>query len=659
MFCWRCGAKNANDALFCEECGAPFDAARVGPQNPQQREIKPEQQSPATPQYLPAGVDQRTQTLTRPSYPMSTQGQPTVRPPKKRPVRRTVIIVCICIVVALGGIGLAMKAFFSRDLLQTVYGGEKYAKMSEKTAAKVVGDNTLSYLSGLSKTTAVQKANQAYVQQQKVSMSLDKNFKSYLNNVGYENTSSLDQIINYANSLTFQNTYNYNGGLTQMELALSDGNGKLLSATGYLDNNHNGYYQLPEISNTYFMTKDIALDLNTGSTLRNFSFDQKQMSESIAKLTQIWDDAIDAGQTSIEKNSELTVEGVSVNAEKVTVVLSGDQLVDLSKKLIEAIRDDKYLYTFLSENEQSLVGSGQTTLFSYLSKVYGLPVGSEQTGLDKNAYKDFLNQLEDSAKNIPDTVQEISLSLYITPQNTSVGQSCEISLKNNDSGKSKVSLNYATDNSGKISSKALSLSVDGDEYFYATQKADSSQSGDIVLAVQDPSSKQGVGLKIAYSDFKKDQFMGMPVYLGKYTVSLQDPHNTVKNYLLDNVYDSDTQGLIKNLTDSSVTVTNSLAGEKLSTSVDLSLSGLGDLKVNQTTEVKSSEKIKLPDVQANQTISIAQDGIGSGEYDKLTQYEKSSLTYLSKLMKSHSDLSDILSQTGLTQDYIDQELQYY
>jgi hypothetical protein len=590
---------------------------------------------------------------------MSTQGPPTVRPPKKRHVGRTVIIVCICIVVALGGIGLVMKAFFARDLLQTVYGGEKYAKMSAKTAAKVVGDSTLSYLNGLSKTTAAQKTNQAYVQQQKVNMSLDNNFKSYLNNVGNTDTSVLDKLTNYANSLTLQTTYNYNNKLTQMGFALSDGNGKLLSATGYLDNNHNGYYQLPEISNTYFMTKDIALDPNTGSTLRNFSFDQKQMSESIAKLTQIWDDAINAGQTSIENDSELTVEGVSVNAEKVTVTLSGDQLANLTENLIGAIRDDEYLYTFLNENEQSLLGSGQTTLFSYLSEVYNLPVDSSLSGLDKNAYKDFLNQLEDSAKNIPDSVQDISFSLYVTPQNTSVGQSCEISLKNNDSGQSKVSLNYATDNSGKVSSKALSLSVDGDDYFYATQKADSAQSGDIVLAVQDPSSKQSVGLKIAYSDFKKDQFRGMPVYLGKYTVSLQDPNNTVKNYLLDNVYDSDTQGLIKNLTDSSVTVTNSLAGEKLSTSVDLNLSGLGELKVSQDTTETSSGKITMPDVQTNQAISISQDGMGNNDYDLLTQYEKSSLTYLSKLMKSHSDLSDILSQTGLTQDDIDQELQYY
>jgi hypothetical protein len=407
------------------------------------------------------------------------------------------------------------------------------------------------------------------------------------------------------------------------------------------------------------MTKDIALDPNTGSTLRNFSFDQKQMSQSIANLTQIWDSAIDGGQTSIEKNSELTVEGVSVNAEKVTVTLSGDQLADLSKNLIEAIRDDEYLYTFLNENEQSLLGSGQTTLFSYLSQIYNLPVDSSLSGLDKNAYKDFLNQLEDSAKNITDSVQDVSFSLYVTPQNTSVGQSFEISLKNNDSGPSKVSLNYATDNSGKVSSKALSLSVDGDEYFYATREADSAQSGNVVLAVQDPSSKQSVGLKIAYSDFKIDQFRGMPVYLGKYTVSLQDPDNMVKDSLLNYIYDSDTQNLLKNLTDSSVTVTNSLAGKKMSTSIDLSLSGLGELKISQDTTETSSEKITMPDVQTNQVISISQDGVGNNDYDLLTQYGKSSLTYMSKLMKSHSEFSDILSQFGLTQDSIDQELQYY
>ena len=40
MFCSKCGAKNANDTLFCGECGVPIGAAWSGSQNPQQQSPK-------------------------------------------------------------------------------------------------------------------------------------------------------------------------------------------------------------------------------------------------------------------------------------------------------------------------------------------------------------------------------------------------------------------------------------------------------------------------------------------------------------------------------------------------------------------------------------------------------------------------------------------
>ena len=40
MFCSKCGAKNANDTLFCGECGVPLGAAWSSSQNPQQQSPK-------------------------------------------------------------------------------------------------------------------------------------------------------------------------------------------------------------------------------------------------------------------------------------------------------------------------------------------------------------------------------------------------------------------------------------------------------------------------------------------------------------------------------------------------------------------------------------------------------------------------------------------
>ena len=40
MFCSKCGAKNADNTLFCGECGAPLDATQNGPENSQQLNSK-------------------------------------------------------------------------------------------------------------------------------------------------------------------------------------------------------------------------------------------------------------------------------------------------------------------------------------------------------------------------------------------------------------------------------------------------------------------------------------------------------------------------------------------------------------------------------------------------------------------------------------------
>jgi hypothetical protein len=545
-------------------------------------------------------------------------------------VRRAIIIACICLVVVLGGIALITKLFFARDFLQTVYGKANYARMSEKSVAQAIGNSTNTALDGLADTAAVQNKDHASVNQQKIAVSLDDNFKNYMHSEGNVNLSFLDELTTYVNSLNFQTTNNYNAGRTSTGLKISDGKGTLISATGSTDGADNGYYQLPGVSNTYIHTNGLAINLDSSSSLRNFKMDKKQMTASIGKLTKIMEDAIDGGKTSIVDSADISVEGVGVSAEKVTVTLDGDQLRDLSKNMIEDIRDDSYLYTFLSQNYKSLSESGDTSMFSALQELYGISGGIGDSGLSESNYKDFLNQLADYTDNIPDNVAGLSLSTYITPQNTTVAQNFEITLKNGDSTPGKIDLNYVIGKNGIAPTKALSVTVDGKEYFYMTQKADSAQNGNVVLMAQDPSSNQRVGLQIAYSGFKKDQFMGSPVYLG----------------------------LFKNLTDSTVTVTNSLAGQKMSTVLDLSLSGIGELKLSQNTTEASSKKITLPDVNNSDTITVTKDGVGDGEYELTSQYQVKALKYISNLMKSHSDLSDILSNIGLSQEDIQEELGY-
>ena len=157
-------------------------------------------------------------------------------------------------------------------------------------------------------------------------------------------------------SLSLQTDYNYNSGKSQIGVKVSDKDGELLTAKGYFDGSKKTYLQLPDISDTYFTMEGGALGLDPGAPVRDFSYDQKKMSASVASLTKIVDAAIDGGTVSIDKNSELSVENVDVKAEKVTVTLSGSQAEDLVINMLDDMKDDDYLYTFLSENYKNEIG---------------------------------------------------------------------------------------------------------------------------------------------------------------------------------------------------------------------------------------------------------------------------------------------------------------
>jgi glycine cleavage system pyridoxal-binding protein P len=72
MFCWNCGAKNDDNALFCGECGTAFDTPQAVPENLQQ-------QPPVTTPYQPSMVQQQPQATT-PYQPSMAQQQPPATP---------------------------------------------------------------------------------------------------------------------------------------------------------------------------------------------------------------------------------------------------------------------------------------------------------------------------------------------------------------------------------------------------------------------------------------------------------------------------------------------------------------------------------------------------------------------------------------------------
>lgn len=638
MFCPNCGNEIRDDSKFCDNCGTKLEEESF-------------------PQIgVSAGSDLSAEA------PVAAAGAIQVLiPPKKRSGRRMIAMICACIVVLLGAGGIIVKSCYARDFLQLVYGNDKYTKTVGKAANQYFGKGMITVMDDFSAAAAEQKKDHAVEQKTSFHVSLDDKVGQMVGS-SVDSKDTVNQITDYINSLSFQSNTNYHGGLTQIGMGISDRSGNLLSAKGFIDKNNDGYYQLPDISKTYFRSDQETAFTTPGTIAGKFNYDEKQFSASLNRLTEICNRAIDESDTSVEKNEELSVQDVTVNAEKVTMTLSGRQLADLSENLIDAMSSDDSMYAFVSQNYNRILESSPGILKIGMSAMGMNSFDSTQMDklkLDRDNYREFWSSLKSSAKNIPDKVKELSFSSYMNPKNEMVGGTCEILLKDDAAGPEKICLNYVTKEGGQSPEKALNVTSDGDEYFYVTQESDSKQGGELTLMAKDPKSDQRAGVKVEYSDCKKDKFMGMPVFLGTYTISLEDPQNVMEDGTLGGVYDPTEKELLQDITHSTISVTNSLDGKKMNTSLAVNLKGLGALKINQNTAEAASEPIAVPDVPDSDSIHFTENGIGVGEDELTSAYGKSLLEYLSKLVRSHSDLSDILSLMNISQDEIDYALQNY
>ena len=528
--------------------------------------------------------------------------------------------------------------FFARDFLQTIYGSDRYTKMVAASVACSAGDQATALLDSLSEGEKVQEKGYSYENELKFNLSVDKNLQNFLDKSS-PNQGFSKQLIGYLNTLTMKDVCNRNNGTTNIGLSLSDADGKLLSGNYYLTNSQRMVLQLPDISSTYFYSSDKTPDLQPEAGLSSFSYDKKQFSASVSKLSELCQKAFEEGETSVDKNEEISVEDISQKADKFTITLDGSQLSELCENLASDVRDDDYFYTFLSSNYKDLVNH------------YGmLFMHTQSASFNKNDYRAGLNNIRESARNLKGAIKEVSFSSYISPKNEVLGQSCEISLKN--SGTNKIRIDFVT----KGNSKALSYSADDQEYFYYVNSAKTEQDGEIELMAK-PSENQRLGLNVTYSGYRQDKFLGVPVLLGKYDISLEDPDGYLKNSLKSSNNSEDIQQIIDGLSSPSLSIENKLNNGKLISTADLSLPGAAEIRFDSTSQEKPSEKISVPEISETKSINVTNGNSNSDQSELYRNYQKSFLKFLLSAMKSHSDLSRLFQAGGITQDTLNQQIQ--
>lgn len=605
MKCQKCGSDFDDNLEFCPNCGAPA-AESFSETPPEAEEPVPEAQEPAQ------------------EYAVVPEA-----PRKKNRGVKIAVIVGACVVLLAGGGFFTVKSFFMRDFLQTVYGKENYSKGLEKTTAQSFGSGVAAGLGRISEIGQQVQKSQAASDETTLNLKLEDGVMKALGVVGQQKD-TVQNIVGYVNSLKIKTDYGSSGGKAKFGMQFSDKDGSLLTANGFLDGKNHAYFQLPEISKTYFGCQ---APQDYTSYLSQYVYDEGKIKQSMGRLTDIAAASLDQGKTSVGSDTQLNVRGISCSGEKVTVSLNASQTGELLGKLASAIGSDDYFYKLYAAN--------QSAFFEKTADSVGLMDLSREQGslMTRQEFKDSLDKWGSRQKDeIQSTVKEMSFTSYVTPQNQVVGQSMKITRTDGRS----ISADFLT---AKDGGRAFDITLDGSQVVAVVQTVKSQKDGDVTFWVTDPDVKKSLGFHVAYRNFQETTVMGQLVWLGNFTANVNDPDGLIKSSMEEKDLDLDISG-------TNVTISRSLSGSRLSMVGTVNLKGLLSLQINSTQELKTGGTVEIPSIPSGEVISMDSSADAEQSTTLQKQYEKDTIRFLAQAVQKHKDLASALDSLGLTQEML-------
>jgi hypothetical protein len=499
-------------------------------------------------------------------------------------------------------------------------GQNKYAQSLEEATAYGLTDKTVQTLDTVVQSLPTQGNNQAADFESTLHINLDSKFSNQLTQQMGGNDTALKNLLAYINALSFKGSSNINNQEMQSTVQIAHNSNKLLSCNLFMDKSGKQYYQLPELSKTY---------LTASNSVNPFSlavkYDSAKLNASLREIAKVYVDAVPNAKTEVLENQTLTVEGVTVNAEKISTIFTPEQCMQMLKKMLETIKNDDYLYTVASDNYNSLVkGSAKMDKAQY------------QKALDK-----AITQLETTTTPSSGT---LTVSAYVMPDGTQVAHSYEVSEKKGDV--SKASLNLIFTKKNGLDQIAANVLTDGKEYATATVLYNTASNGTMQFSVKNPDQNINVGLKVDFSGLSKVKFANRDVELGTFKFSISDPDNYLSNSLTKNA--GAQSDLLKNVLKSTYTYTNSLDNNKLTSKVALDITGIAKIAANTTTTPKSSSAVTIPSVDKSNSIEIGSTATSSESQQKLqAAYSSDAMKYFSSLLDKDTELAALFKSFGI------------
>ncbi len=527
-------------------------------------------------------------------------------------------IALISVFVILIGIVSIGKLFFNRDFMELIQGKTRYAQNIELATAKSSASQMVTLLDkgvNLSKGYAKPKTLNSDLQ---FNITLEDQFLKDMN-VPAEGFGPIQQAVKYLNTLKINTKTLVGENGTQTSSTLTDSSALKLTVKSLTDHDGKTYLHIPQLLDRYLSDGDqeTAFQLSPYS-LSKMKYDPKKLQASLEKLAAVYSDSLSSAEMKAENNQSVTVDGTTVQGQKLTASLTAAQTSALVKAIAQTAKNDNDLYTFVSDN------------YGLFSAIAGSTQSSSEK-LTKENYGKLIDKLLSNLNLEKDGVT-FSANSYLS-QNGTLLAHCYESHDKTDKGQ----LNYL------ITDKkyAAEFLVDQKEGFTFTDTKTGEGTGDLQLKIHSEDLKN-IGVTVHYSGLKKISFLGSDTIVGKCVFSLYDPNHELGKYAQQAGLSSD------QLDQLSLTIETALEADKLNNTFQLSIPRLLSVSMaGKTSGVSGSVSIP-PQPEPSQVLDLSKDKSG----EAMNEITMNGITFLSKTLEKDPELAAVLSGFGISKEQL-------
>ena len=573
MACAKCGGPTENDRTLCEKCSAETENL-----------------------FQPSGNRKNTK--------------------KWRPA----VIACASVFIVLIGAAAIGRFCFTRDFMELIQGKTRYAQNIELATAKSSAGQIVSGLDkgvGLFKNSIKPKAMNSTLQ---FSIKAeDQLFKSM--NLPAENIAPVQQAIKYLNTLKINSRSIVDEKGTQTSFTITDPSALKLTVDSLTYSDGKMYLHMPELLEKYIQ---FGSQQGSGISLYSFSeikYDSAKLRASLEKLAAIYAESLSAAEMKAENNQSITVDGVTVQGQKLTASLTAEQTAAMAKAVAQAAKGDSNLNAFVSDN------------YSLFSAIAGNPAPSEK--LTKEDYGKLIDELL-SKLGLEKDGSSFSAISYLSQKGDLLAHSYEFKSKTE-----KAQLNYLiTDNK-----YAVELFANQNKGFVFMNTKTGDGAGKLQLKIKNGQEPKDIGVNVDYSGIKETSFLGFNTMIGKYVVTLYDPDHEIGKY----IQQAGLPEAFNQLVQSSLTVETVQDGDKLNNAAKLSVPGLLSFSMTGKTSGVSGSAAVQSQPKSDQVIDLAKDESG----EAMIELSVNGIKFLAQALKKDPELSTVLSGFGISGEQLD------